>query len=154
MPSHAKALHNPLPPTSEVLADGRAHWANHCASCHANDGSGDTQIGKNLYPKAPDMRAAATQGLTDGEVYYIIQNGIRLSGMPAWGELAVDDDKDSWACVTFIRHLPQLTPDELREMQKLNPKSPDEWREEQQEEEFLRGGEERPAEPKSEHHHH
>ncbi|HWU87755.1 MAG TPA: cytochrome c [Kofleriaceae bacterium] len=149
VPSRAKALRSPIAATAEVLADGRAHWADHCASCHANNGSGDTQIGRNLYPKVPDMRAAATQSLSDGELYYIIQNGIRLSGMPAWGERAVDDDKDSWALVAFIRHLPELSPDELKELQRLNPRSSDEWREEQEEEEFLRGHE-KPAEPKSE----
>lgn len=152
VPSRSKALPNPVKATPDVLAEARAHWADHCATCHANDGSGDTQIGKNLYPKAPDMRTAATQGLSDGELYYIIQNGIRLSGMPAWGE-RVDDDKDSWALVAFVRHLPQLAPDELKEMQHMNPKSPDEWREEQEEEEFLRGGEGTPAEPRPEHHH-
>ncbi len=154
VPSRARSLQNPLAATPEILADGRAHWADHCAACHANDGSGDAQMGRNLYPKAPDMRAAATQGLTDGELYYIIQNGIRLSGMPAWGERGIEDDRGSWACVAFIRHLPQLAPDEFKEMERLNPKSPDEWREEQQEEEFLRGSEEKPAEQKPEHHHH
>ena len=152
VPSRAKALENPLPATSETLANGRVHWADHCALCHGNDGSGDTEIGRSLYPKAPDMRADATQSLSDGELYYIIQNGIRLSGMPAWGDRAVDDDEGSWSLVAFIRHLPQLAPDELTEMQKLNPKSPDDWREEQEEEEFLRG---EPAEgaPRRHHHH-
>ena len=131
VPQHAKALQSPLRITPEVLAEGRAHWADHCATCHANDGSGDTLMGKNLYPKPPDMRTAATQYMTDGELYYIIQNGIRLSGMPAWGE-PVDDDRHGWALVAFIRHLTQLAPEELEEMRKLNPKTPDEWREEQQ----------------------
>lgn len=153
VPIRAKQLVNPVSGTREDLADARAHWADHCASCHANDGSGDTSIGRNLYPKAPDMRAAPTQDLSDGELYYVIQNGIRLSGMPAWGQ-AVDDDEDSWRLVTFIRHLSKLTPDELRQMTKLNPKSPDEWREEQQEEEFLRGEDEKTAEPDPGHQHH
>ena len=99
------------------------------------------------------MRGPETQRLSDGELYYIIQNGIRLSGMPAWGE-RVDDDEDSWALVAFIRHLPQLAPDELNALQKLNPKSPDEWREEQEEEEFLRGNAGRPAEQRPEPHPH
>ncbi len=139
VPGHAKSLRNPLGATEDVLSTGRAHWADHCAICHANDGSGETQIGKNLYPKAPDMRAGATQELSDGELYYIIQNGIRLSGMPAWGERAVDDDKESWALVAFIRHLPRLGVDEIKKMEKLNPKSAEEKHEEQEEEEFLRG---------------
>ena len=109
--------------TPEVIADARAHWADHCASCHANDGSGNTEIGQNLYPKAPDMRLPATQNLTDGELYYIIRNGIRLTGMPAWGDPDTLQDDDSWQLVLFIRHLSQITPEELREMERLNPKT-------------------------------
>jgi len=68
-------------------------------------------MGKNLYPKAPDMRASLTQNLSDGELYSIIQNGIRLTGMPAWGQ-AIDNDKDTWSLVAFIGHLPKVTPEE------------------------------------------
>jgi len=118
-PAHVRALRNPLQATPEVLNRARAHWADHCATCHANDGSGDTEIGRNLYPKAPDMRAAATQRLTDGELYSIIQGGIRLSGMPAWGDPGVTDDMESWALVAFIRHLPRIGQEEVREMERL-----------------------------------
>lgn len=137
VPSGAKAARNPVPLTSEVLTEARAHFADHCATCHANDGSGDTDIGKNLYPKAPDMRLSQTQDLSDGEIYYIIHNGVRLTGMPAWG--AEDSDEDSWKLVHFIRHLPALTPDEIREMESLNPKSPSEMTEEQEDQDFLNG---------------
>jgi len=109
--------------TTEVMADARAHWADHCATCHANDGSGNTEIGQNLYPKAPDMRLPATQNLTDGELYYIIRNGIRLTGMPAWGDPETLQDDDSWHLVLFIRHLSHVTPEELKEMERLNPKT-------------------------------
>lgn len=152
VPSRAKALVNPVSGTPEVLAEARAHWADHCASCHANDGSGDTTIGRHLYPRAPDMREVPTQELSDGELYYIIQNGVRLSGMPAWGQ-PVDDDEHSWGLVALIRHLSKLTPAELKQMAKLNPKSPDEWREEQEEEEFLRGNDNESPKPKVDHHH-
>jgi mono/diheme cytochrome c family protein len=127
---------NPLQPTGEVLAEARAHWADHCASCHANDGSGDTQLGRRLYPRAPDMRLPETQKLTDGELFYIIENGIRLTGMPGWGG---GPPEASWGLVHFIRHLPRLGPAEILEMQKLNPRSPAEWRELQEEQEFLQG---------------
>ena len=109
--------------TPEVMAEAMAHWADHCASCHANDGSGQTQIGQNLYPPAPDMRLPATQNLTDGELYYIIQNGIRMTGMPGWGQPGELQNDGSWQLVLFIRHLPNLTPAELEKMKTLNPKS-------------------------------
>jgi mono/diheme cytochrome c family protein len=139
LPAGAKEQANPIPNAPEVLAEASAHWADHCAACHSNDGSGDTEMGKHLYPPAPDMRQAETQRMTDGELFYIIKNGVRLTGMPAWGG-SDHDDEDSWKLVHFIRHLPRLTSQELEEMKKLNPKSPDELQEEQEEEEFLNGG--------------
>ncbi len=131
VPSGAKSEKNPLTASPELMVDGRGHFADHCAICHANNGSGNTEIGRNLYPKAPDMRLPLTQNLTDGELYYTIQNGIRLTGMPAWG--TDEKDEDSWKLVLFIRHLPQLTPAEEREMEALNPKGPGEKQEEQEE---------------------
>ena len=140
MPSEAKRLKNPVAYSPEVLEGARAHWADHCASCHANNGSGDTQIGRNLYPKAPDMRAAPTQQLSDGELYYIIQNGVRLTGMPAWGSAGDGEgNQDSWKLVLFIRHLPTMTVQEAEQMQKLNPKTLQELEEEKTEQEFLNG---------------
>jgi hypothetical protein len=97
------------------------------------------------------MRLPATQGLTDGELFFIIENGIRLSGMPAWGG-GPGHQQDSWKLVHFIRHLPQLTVEEKKEMGKLNPKSPDERKEEEEEERFLKGDDSN-ANP-IEHHHH
>jgi len=84
------------------------------------------------------MRLHDTQNLTDGELYYTIHNGIRLTGMPAWG--TAEEDDDSWKLVVFIRHLPKLTPAEEREMEALNPKGPGEKKEEQEEEQFLNEG--------------
>ena len=150
--SDARSRANPVPNTPEVLAAARAHWADHCAICHANDGSGNTAIGKHSYPPAPDMRLPATQKMTDGELFYIIQNGIRLSGMPAWGSASDQDVEDSWKLVHFIRYLPHLTAEEQQEMEKLNPKSPEELKEELEEEKFLKG-EDSNASP-IEHHHH
>ena len=138
VPERSKLRQNPLPASPEVLADARAHWADHCALCHANDGSGDTPVGQHLFPRAPDMRRAPTQDLSDGELYYVIQNGIRLTGMPAWGEPS-EDDLQTWGLVAFIRHLPRLTPAEAEEMKRLNPKSVHELHEQQVEDEFLNG---------------
>jgi cytochrome c553 len=152
MPADAKAQANPVANSPDVLADARAHWADHCAVCHANDGGGDTVMGKRMYPPAPDMRQPDTQNLTDGELFFIIQNGVRLTGMPAWGGGSEHDATDSWKLVRFIRHLPMLTVEERKEMEKLNPKGPDDRQEEEEEEKFLRG--ESNDEPQEHHHHH
>jgi len=124
IPSSAKNLKNPYSATSENMEPGLEHFADHCAICHDNDGSGNSDIGPNLYPKAPDLRLAQTQSLTDGELFYIINNGVRLTGMPGWGKSHTAED--TWELVLFIRHLPQLRPDEKRRMLEFNPKSYDE----------------------------
>ncbi|GIW41951.1 MAG: hypothetical protein KatS3mg076_2528 [Candidatus Binatia bacterium] len=141
IPAAARRLSNPVPLDEGVLREARAHFADHCALCHANDGSGQTAIGRALYPPAPDMRKEATQSLTDGELYYIIRNGIRFTGMPAWveEEEEEDDDRETWKLVHFIRHLPDITEEEIAEMERLNPKSAREWEEEEAIRRFLEG---------------
>ena len=147
----ARQAQNPVPATSDVRAAARAHFADHCASCHGNDGSGQTEIGQHLYPKAPDMRQVDTQSLSDGELCYILHNGVRLTGMPAWGDDPPEEDQDSWKLVYFIRHLPEISHEELTEMKKLNPQSPQEMEEEEEEQQFLHG-KDSPS-PYSHHHH-
>jgi cytochrome c5 len=151
IPSQYKSMRNPVTVTPEVLREGMAHWADHCATCHANDGSGNTMYGNTMYPRPPDMRRRDTQEMSDGELYYTIQNGIMLSGMPAFGTPG-DNDLDSWKLVVFIRHLPSLSQSEGAAMEKMNPKSPDEMQEEQEEDNFLHGGQV-PAPPPASHHH-
>jgi mono/diheme cytochrome c family protein len=139
MPAEARTRRNPVPASAEALADGMNHYADHCAGCHANDGSGDTEMGRGFFPKAPDMRLPATQDLTDGELFYVIENGIRFTGMPAWGTGTDAGEQSSWMLVHFLRHLPRLTAAELETMQGRNPRSPDEIRLEIEEERFLNG---------------
>lgn len=153
VPRGAWELKNPVPLTPEVLTKARAHFADHCALCHGNDGRGKTEIGRNLYPKAPDMTLADTQGLSDGELFSVIKNGIRLTGMPAWGEETPADDRASWELVHLIRHFPKMTEAEMREMKNLNPVSPAEMRERMEEEQFLEGGDKPPAKTTNKHHH-
>lgn len=140
IPRAAHERRNPVPATQEVLRDGMAHFADHCAVCHANDGSGSTEMGRGLYPRAPDMRRNATQALSDGALFYIIENGVRLTGMPAWGTGTPDGERATWHLVHFLRHLPKLTPSELDAMTELNPKSAEEWREEEEARQFLESG--------------
>src|SRR5690242_12826490 len=144
---------NPVPLTPDVLKNARAHFADHCATCHANDGSGKTPIGKNVYPKAPDLKLPETQSLSDGELFWVIHNGIRFTAMPAWGENAPENDQDSWQLVHFIRHLPQVTQEELDEMKTLNPKTPKEIQEEAACDKFLQGDATTAAAADQDHHH-
>jgi mono/diheme cytochrome c family protein len=136
IPRGVRELNNPMQATPELLVEARRHFADHCASCHGNDGSGATEMGQKLYPRVPDMRMTQTQNLSDGEIYYIIENGVRFTGMPAWGTGGTNDH-DSWHLVLFIRHLPKLTEEDLQDMKEHNPRSPAEMKEEEMENEFL-----------------
>ena len=154
LPREARDVWNPVAASPEVLKGAMEHFADHCATCHGNDGRAKTLIGKGLYPKPPDMTQAGTQQLTDGELYYVIQNGVRLTGMPAFGEGDTNEpDNESWALVHFIRHLPAMTDEEVAEMKTMNPKSPSELAREEKLRKFLEGDDSSPPESSHEHHH-
>jgi mono/diheme cytochrome c family protein len=139
VPRRDRNRQNPIKMTPEVLAAGMGHYADHCAVCHANDGSGETQVGLGLYPRPPDMRQPTTQSLSDSELFYIIENGVRLTGMPAWGTGKPEEAEETWVLVHFIRHLPRITNAELEEMKGMNPTSRDELRQQLEEEKSLKG---------------
>ena len=139
IPAEVASRRNPVALTPDVLEEGIAHFADHCANCHAADGSGNTELGRGLYPKAPDMRAPATQRLTDGELFYIIEHGIRFTGMPGWSTGTTAGEESSWHLVHIIRHLPQLTGGDVDRIKALMPRSPEDVRQEIEEERFLNG---------------
>jgi mono/diheme cytochrome c family protein len=145
IPAALRSARNPVERSDAVLGRARAHFADHCASCHGNDGRGETAVGQKLYPRAPDMTSSATQSLSDGELFAIIENGVRLTGMPAWGQPGPEDDQETWELVHFIRRLKELTPEELAEMESSNPKSRKDLDEEESIRKFLAGGDEKTA---------
>jgi mono/diheme cytochrome c family protein len=149
-PHDARSAKNPIASSPQVLRQARLHFADHCSVCHGNDGGGDSMLGRGLYPKPPDLRKRETQNLSDGEIFWIIENGVRFTGMPAFG--GHGSSEDSWKLVLFIRHLPVLAAEERLEMERYNPKGPEDLSEEQEEQDFLRG---EPLQQKSkpEHHH-
>ncbi len=154
IPSNARLAQNPVLESPEDLREARLHFADHCAICHANDGSGHSDIGDGLYPKPPDMRLPQTQNLTDGELFWIIENGVRFTGMPAFSSNGGNHGggQDSWKLVHFIRHLPHLTVAERLEMERYNPKGREDRAEEQEENDFLNGATPK-AKPESQNHH-
>ncbi len=153
IPSNARLTQNPLLASPEDLRDARLHFADHCAICHGNDGGGRTMIGDGLYPKPPDLRLTETQNLSDGELFWIIENGVRFTGMPGFSNGGEHGGtEDSWKLVHFIRHLPHLTAAERAEMERYNPKGPEDWEEEQHENDFLNGATPQ-RKPESQDHH-
>jgi mono/diheme cytochrome c family protein len=124
IPNSTRARTNPISATPEAIAAGLEHYAHYCTMCHGNDGSGeDTPLGRGLFPKPPDLRADATQNLTDGELLHIIVNGVRFTGMPAFGSGTEDvaGEELAWQLVHFVRRLPRMTPEELDQITSLNP---------------------------------
>jgi mono/diheme cytochrome c family protein len=153
IPIERRNAQNPIPLSPNLIKESLAHFADHCATCHANDGSGQTPIGKSVYPKAPDLRLSDTQSMSDGEIFWVIHHGIRFTAMPAWGGDDLDKDLDSWKLVHFVRHLPQLTPEELDQMKALNPKTKKDLEEEVAFGQFLQGDDAAAARTDSGHHH-
>jgi mono/diheme cytochrome c family protein len=124
VPAAIRTMANPVAASDDATAAGMRHFARYCALCHGNDGGGTgVAYGRGFFPKAPDMRLADTQQLTDGELFYIIEKGVRFTGMPAFGTGTADPQGETlaWQLVHFVRRLPSVTADELAEMKSLNP---------------------------------
>ena len=98
-----------------------------------------------MYPKPPDMRLPDTQDLSDGELFWIIEHGVRFTGMPAFS--SPNDADDNWKLVLFVRHLAELSPEERMDMERYNPKGPEERQEEKDEDKFLNGAQPETKEP-------
>lgn len=117
-PKQVEAMKNPLPATEANILAGADHYGDHCAVCHDENGSGQTDFGKNMYPKVPDLRLQGTQHLSDGELFSIIHNGIRLSGMPAFPD---HTDPEIWQMVLLIRQMPHLNAQQLQAIRAAEP---------------------------------
>ena len=86
-----------------------------CTVWYGPNGSGQTQAGRNLYPRVPDLPLSQTQNLTDGKIRYIIRDGVRLTGMPGWAKPHDEQSDDSWKLVLFIRSLRELSKEEQQQ---------------------------------------
>ena len=115
IPRRDRNATNPWKATPDSLREAREHFTARCAICHGNDGRGHTQVGRSLYPRVPDLLSAQTQSLSDGEIHYIIENGVQLTGMPARNNPHEELEDDSWKLVLFIRSLRPLTAEEKSE---------------------------------------
>jgi len=112
IPADADRQQNPFKDNKQAWRDARDHYFDHCALCHGRDGRGATDVGRNMYPKVPDLTSQSVQTRSDGALFYIIQNGVRWTGMPAWK--AEHSSEDTWKLVSFIRKAPTLTAADLQ----------------------------------------
>ena len=106
IPLEAGKMKNPVPETDEVVSQGQEVFLGSCAQCHGPDARGDTSIGRNMYPPAMDLSSPHVQHWSDAELFWIIQNGVRLTGMPSWKSSI--SDNDTWKLARFIHKLPRL----------------------------------------------
>ncbi|MGH9394142.1 MAG: c-type cytochrome [Terriglobales bacterium] len=117
IPLEAERAANPTPNTDLTLAQGRQVFIAHCAMCHSTDGKSQNQLGLAMYPPAMDLTSPHVQNWKDQELYWIIQNGIRLTGMPSWQGIVSPDV--TWKLARYIHALPQLTPLKLAQLDAL-----------------------------------
>jgi mono/diheme cytochrome c family protein len=122
VPGATKIKENPVADSAETIRDATQNWVDRCVVCHGNDGGG-TAMGRSLHPPTPDLRKVPTQSLSDGELFYAIEQGIPWTGMPAWGDGSPESERESWALVRFVRNIPKLTPADLRAIEKFVPRA-------------------------------
>ena len=94
--------------TQGDLDNAQNVFGSECATCHGNDGRTPTDLGRGLYPRAPDLGSDEAQHWSDPEMFWIIRNGIRLTGMPAFGKQLTD--QETWSLVRYLRTLRPSTP--------------------------------------------
>lgn len=108
IPLEAQKRSNPSPSTDANILAGQQVYLQQCALCHAADGHAATKLGLAMYPPAMDLTSPHVQRWTDAELFWIIQNGVRLTGMASWKTMV--SEQDTWKLVDFIHALPKLAP--------------------------------------------
>ncbi|MDE1161149.1 MAG: c-type cytochrome [Acidobacteriaceae bacterium] len=112
IPTRYEEMKNPISAAAFDLNESASHYAEHCAVCHGMNGKGETAFKGTMYPRPPDLTSTDTQEMSDGELYWTIKNGVRWSGMPAFGEPG-ENDQHAWKIVAFLRQLPKLSPEQI-----------------------------------------
>lgn len=103
----SRASRRPIPPrpkdVNASVDDGNTQYGLNCNVCHGTDGHGQTAPGQWMYPRAADLTSTQVQSYSDQEMFWIIQNGIRFTGMPAFGK--VETPNQIWDLVNYVRTL-------------------------------------------------
>lgn len=99
----ARASFQPPANDASAVSAGQGLFGMACASCHGKDGRHPTNTGKAMYPRVPDLGSPEVQKLSDAELFWVIKNGIRLSGMPGFGKIF--SDNELWQATYYVRSL-------------------------------------------------
>lgn len=114
-------------PTDSVLSDpatintGFRHYNEMCILCHGAPGVKPGEAHAGLNPEPPALAKHAEE-MSPGELFWVIKNGIKMTGMPAWGP--THSDADIWAMVAFIKTLPDMTPAHYKALQEAARQTP------------------------------
>ncbi|HEV2247009.1 MAG TPA: c-type cytochrome [Terriglobia bacterium] len=108
IPIEATNLKNPVPSTPESIQRGSETFGRSCALCHSTDGHADSQLGTAMYPPAMDLTSPHVRHWSEADLFWIIQNGVSLTGMPSWKSILTTDQ--TWELVNFIKALPEIGP--------------------------------------------
>lgn len=92
------------------VENGGTHYGLDCSLCHGMDGRAQAPLGRWIYPRPADLTSKEVQSYSDEELFWIIQNGIRFTGMPAFGK--VESPDHIWDMVNYVRTLPSKLPTE------------------------------------------
>ena len=96
---------NPFPPTADNVREGQRDFSHYCTACHGLDGqSTGVPFAQAMSPPVPSLASSEVQGFSDGQLKWIVENGVFPSGMPA--SRGILNDEEMWRIVLFIRHLP------------------------------------------------
>lgn len=107
---HADTRANPVATDPSAVAAGLQHYKENCLVCHTVGGIEKSEIAQGLHPSPPMLTADGVQAMSDGELFWVVANGIQMTGMPAFSP--THDENELWQIVAFLRHLRQLTDDE------------------------------------------
>ncbi len=103
---NSKGISVPDLNSPEKIKEGFAHYNEMCAGCHGAPGKEETELAKGLNPKAPDLARSAKE-MPAEQLFWVTKNGIKMTGMPAWG--VTHSDEKIWSIVAFIEQLPGMT---------------------------------------------
>jgi len=119
--AHAKHIEVPDLSDSTMVLEGAGRYAAMCSGCHLAPGYDSDELYRGLYPRPP--RLAKAKHLDPKEAFWVIKHGLKLTGMPAWGP--THDDEELWSMVAFLKKMPELSPEQYREMVARAPRDED-----------------------------
>ena len=111
-------MDEPLPFTGDMIVEGFEHYDEMCTGCHGGPGIERSEIGKGLDPQPPNL-SDAVKAWTPRQLFWIIKHGIKMTGMPSFG--ATHNDKDVWNIVALIEKLPEMSPEQYKQMNEEVP---------------------------------